>query len=42
LGWVFNVFIIPLLLRNVFQNKEVQKQYIQQSSLERLIVRPPP
>ena len=40
LGWVFNIFIIPLLLRNVFQDKEAQEQYIQQSSLEWVIVRP--
>jgi putative NADH-flavin reductase len=40
LGWVFNIFIIPLLLRKVFQDKEVQEQYIQQSSLEWVIVRP--
>jgi putative NADH-flavin reductase len=40
LGWVFNVFIIPLFLRNVFRDKEAQEQYIQQSSLEWVIVRP--
>jgi putative NADH-flavin reductase len=40
LGWVFNIFVIPLLLRNVFQDKEAQEQYIQQSSLEWVIVRP--
>jgi putative NADH-flavin reductase len=38
LGWVFNIFIIPLLLRNVF--RETQEQYIRQSSLEWVIVRP--
>ena len=25
LGWLFNVFIIPLLLRNVFRDKETQQ-----------------
>jgi putative NADH-flavin reductase len=40
LGWVFNIFIIPLLLRNVFQDKEAQEQYVQQRSLEWVIVRP--
>ena len=26
LGWVFNLFIIPLFLRNIFRDKEVQEQ----------------
>jgi putative NADH-flavin reductase len=40
LGWVFNLFIIPLLLRNIFRDKEVQEQYIKQSNLDWIIVRP--
>jgi putative NADH-flavin reductase len=40
LGWVFNVFLIPLLLRNVFRDKEVQEQYVKQSNLDWIIVRP--
>ena len=40
LGWVFNLFIIPLFLRNIFRDKEVQEQYIKQSNLDWIIVRP--
>jgi putative NADH-flavin reductase len=40
LGWVFNLFIIPLFLRNVFRDKEVQEQYVKQSKLDWIIVRP--
>jgi putative NADH-flavin reductase len=40
LGWLFNLFIIPLFLRNVFRDKEAQEQYIKQSSLDWIIVRP--
>ena len=39
-GWVFNLFIIPLFLRNIFRDKEVQEQYIKQSDLNWIIVRP--
>jgi putative NADH-flavin reductase len=40
LGWVFNLFIIPLFLRNIFRDKEVQEQYIKQRNLDWIIVRP--
>jgi putative NADH-flavin reductase len=40
LGWLINLFIIPLFLRNVFRDKEVQEQYIKQSNLDWIIVRP--
>jgi putative NADH-flavin reductase len=40
LGWFLNLFLIPLFLRNVFQDKEVQEQHIKQSSLNWIIVRP--
>jgi putative NADH-flavin reductase len=40
LGWVVNLLIIPLFLRNVFRDKEVQEQYIKQSGLDWVIVRP--
>ncbi len=40
LGWVFNVFLIPLLLRYVFRDKEVQEQYVKQGKLGWIIVRP--
>jgi putative NADH-flavin reductase len=40
LGWVFNLFIIPLFLRNSFREKEVQEQCIKQSNLDWIIVRP--
>jgi hypothetical protein len=39
-GWVFNLFIIPLFLRNVFRDKEVQEQYVKKSDLDWIIVRP--
>jgi putative NADH-flavin reductase len=40
LGWVFNLFILPLFLRNIFSDKEVQEQSIRQSGLDWIIVRP--
>jgi len=40
LGWVYTLFIIPLFLRNIFREKEVQEQYIKQSNLDWIIVRP--
>jgi putative NADH-flavin reductase len=40
LGWLFNSVIIPLFLRNVFRDKEVQEQSITQSGLDWIIVRP--
>jgi putative NADH-flavin reductase len=40
LGWVLNLFIIPLFLRNVFRDKEAQERYIKQSSLDWIIARP--
>ena len=40
LGWVFNLLLIPLFLRNVFRDKEVQERYVKQSNLDWVIVRP--
>jgi putative NADH-flavin reductase len=40
LGWIYNWLLIPLLLRNIFQDKEVQERYIKQSGLDWIIVRP--
>jgi putative NADH-flavin reductase len=40
LGWFINLFIIPLFLRNVFRDKEVQEQDVKQSNLDWMIVRP--
>ena len=40
LGLFYNIIVIPLLLRNMFQDKEVQERYIMQSTLDWVIVRP--
>ena len=40
LGLLYNIIIIPLLLRNMFADKEVQERYIMQSTLDWVIVRP--
>lgn len=40
LGPLFNYLMIPLLLRNIFADKEVQEMIIQASSLDWVIVRP--
>jgi len=40
LGFLFNYLWLPLFLRNVFADKEVQERYIKESSLDWVIVRP--
>ena len=40
LGWFYNLVMIPLLLRNIFADKEVQEKIIQASPLDWVIVRP--
>ena len=40
LGFLYNFVVIPLLLRNIFADKEVQEKIIQESSLDWVIVRP--
>ena len=40
LGPLFNYLMIPLFLRNIFADKEVQEQVIKQSNLDWVIVRP--
>jgi putative NADH-flavin reductase len=40
LGFLYNYLILPLFLRNIFVDKEVQEQYIKESGLEWVIVRP--
>jgi len=40
LGWLYNWLLIPLLLRNIFADKERQEQAIRQSGLDWTIVRP--
>ena len=40
LGLLFNYLMIPLFLRNIFADKEVQEQVIKQSNLDWVIVRP--
>jgi putative NADH-flavin reductase len=40
LGFLYNYILIPLFLRNIFADKEVQEKYIQQSRLDWIIVRP--
>jgi putative NADH-flavin reductase len=39
LGWLFRFFVVPLLLRNVFRDREVQEHYIKESKLDWVIVR---
>jgi len=40
LGFLYNFLIIPLFLRNLFADKAVQEQIIQESDLEWIVVRP--
>ena len=40
LGFLYNYIIIPLLLRNIFADKEIQEKVIQASTLDWVIARP--
>ena len=40
LGLLYNIVMIPLLLKNMFQDKGVQECYIKKSNLDWIIVRP--
>lgn len=40
LGFVYNFFLVPLFLRNLFADKALQERIIQESGLEWIIVRP--
>jgi putative NADH-flavin reductase len=40
LGFLYNYVLIPVLLRNIFADKEVQEKVIQESKLNWVIVRP--
>jgi putative NADH-flavin reductase len=40
LGFLYNVMLIPLFLRNVFVDKETQERIIRESGLDWVIVRP--
>jgi putative NADH-flavin reductase len=40
LGFLYNYVLIPVLLRNIFADKEVQEKVIQESKLDWVIVRP--
>ena len=40
LGFLYNYLVIPVLLRNVFADKEIQEKLIQESKLDWVIVRP--
>lgn len=40
LGFLYNYVLIPVLLRNIFMDKEVQEKVIQESKLDWVIVRP--
>jgi putative NADH-flavin reductase len=40
LGKAFNWFFLPVLLKNVFADKEIQERYIKESNLDWTIVRP--
>jgi hypothetical protein len=40
LGFLYNYVLIPILLRNVFADKEVQEQVVRESKLDWVIVRP--
>jgi putative NADH-flavin reductase len=40
LGLLYNVVLIPLLLRSVFADKEIQEKAIKESNLDWIIVRP--
>jgi putative NADH-flavin reductase len=39
-GLVYRLVIFPFILRNMFQDKEIQERYIRQSTLDWIIVRP--
>jgi len=39
-GLLYRIIVFPLLLRNMFQDKEIQERYIRQSTLDWVIVRP--
>lgn len=39
-GFLYNYILIPLFLRNIFADKEVQERYIKDSILDWIIVRP--
>lgn len=40
LGFLYNYVLIPILLRNIFADKELREQLIKQSTLDWVIVRP--
>jgi putative NADH-flavin reductase len=40
LGWLFDWIVHPLVLRHIYRDKEVQEQYIKESDLDWIIVRP--
>jgi putative NADH-flavin reductase len=40
MSWIFEKIVRPTYLRNVFADKEIQEQYIRQSDLDWIIVRP--
>src|SRR5215469_16411903 len=40
LGFIYNALLIPLFLRNVFADKELQERLIRESGLDWVIVRP--
>jgi putative NADH-flavin reductase len=40
LGWFFDFVVLPLVLRNIYRDKEVQEQHIKESDLDWIIVRP--
>ncbi len=40
LGFVYSSILVPLFLRNIFKDKEVQERYINESTLDWVIVRP--
>jgi putative NADH-flavin reductase len=39
-GWLFDFIVLPLVLRHVYRDKEVQERYIKESNLDWVIVRP--
>lgn len=40
LGLLYDLIVVPLILRNAIADKEVQEQYIRESALDWIIVRP--
>ncbi len=40
LGWLYEYVIVPLILKNAMDDKEVQEHHIRQSNLDWVIVRP--